>query len=1242
VPITVTFDNYTAGPGTLSYQWNFGDGGVSTEVNPTHNYTSSGQFTVTLITRSNLSCGDTVRKQINVGGYKTDFTTSRVCQGGVTEFTNTSTPQPISSLWVFPDGSTSGELNAKKIFATAGNYQIKLVNDYGTCVDSAIKSINVLGKPIASFTSPDTVRCQAPLTVNFTNSSNAANYQWLFGDGGTSTASAPSHIYTQPGNYSVSLIAVNSDGCSDTLTRPDFIRIQRPVVAFPGFPVRGCIPYQASFNASINSVDAVSSYQWSFGDGTTSTVTNPQHTYTQRGTYDVTLTITTATGCTETYTQQAAVRVGTKPVADFTVAQSDICASERVQFTDRSTPADEITEWLWTFSDGSTSAERHPLHQFRDTGNINTELVVFNNGCPSDPLMKEEVVHVRPPFGRFTYRPNCSKRNEISFTNVSVYDPLLPTTWEWNFGDGSAVFTGRDPAPHTYPTAFGAWRVSLKVTNGNCSFTYTDSVRAADQSPDIIASSVVGCKPFNTTFQATSGVFVATSIWDFGDGNSITTSGPTTPHTFQQTGNFDVRVTVVDSFGCEASRTKNMFIRVNGPTADFESTNNNGCKGMTTSFTDRTTTDGQHPIASWKWNFGDNSTANLTSPPFQHKYDTAGVFDVSLEVKDSYGCSDSIRKPAFVIASGLKAMWEAVQQTCPGSPVQFANKSTGTNFISSWQLGDVHTSADRSPVYAFSDTGVYTIKLKVSDATGCADSLTRNSFLKVGNPQASFEENNLTTFCTPFQAKFQNTSTYYTEKFWDLGIATSRQENPNIYYTATGTYNIRLIVTSPGGCKDTATKELNVFNPGDARFTYGPSLEGCRPVRISFEAFEDMEARFTWDFGDGNVIDTSSNTIEHVYNDFGSFTPRIIMTEPSGVCKISLIGPQVINIYGAEAKFGVNQRLFCDTGLLQINDSTKFHDQSISYKWNYGDGNISTNQKDTSHLYGNPGNYQLMLSVTTAYGCLDTATTNLKVVQSPLISISSDAEICANDRMRHAGVFERSDTSAIQWLWQFPNGNRASTQYPADQQYATAGNYTITAYAVNSSGCADTASQNILVHALPVITVPSVMTMQPGFPITIPATYSSGVNSYTWQPATTLSCSNCPQPVASPKFNTLYTVSAIDTNNCKATSDVQVVVLCKNSNVFVPNTFSPNGDGSNDVFYVRGKGLERVKSLRIFNRWGQIVFEKRDFPVNDASAGWNGTFMGNRPHPDVYIYQVEVFCDNSEIIRFEGNVALIQ
>jgi gliding motility-associated-like protein len=101
-------------------------------------------------------------------------------------------------------------------------------------------------------------------------------------------------------------------------------------------------------------------------------------------------------------------------------------------------------------------------------------------------------------------------------------------------------------------------------------------------------------------------------------------------------------------------------------------------------------------------------------------------------------------------------------------------------------------------------------------------------------------------------------------------------------------------------------------------------------------------------------------------------------------------------------------------------------------------------------------------------------------------------------------------------------------------------------------------------------------------------------------------------------------------------------VFCNNDNVFVPNTFSPNGDGSNDVFYVRGKGLNRVKMLRVFNRWGQVVFERTNFAVNDASAGWDGTYNGAKQVPDVYIYQLEIWCDNSTVVKFEGNVALIQ
>jgi gliding motility-associated-like protein len=336
--------------------------------------------------------------------------------------------------------------------------------------------------------------------------------------------------------------------------------------------------------------------------------------------------------------------------------------------------------------------------------------------------------------------------------------------------------------------------------------------------------------------------------------------------------------------------------------------------------------------------------------------------------------------------------------------------------------------------------------------------------------------------------------------------------------------------------------------------------------------------------------------------------------------------------------------LFCDSGYLRIFDSTTTNDPALSYVWDYGDGVVSTNPNDTLHYYTTPGNYSLFLKVTTANGCVDSLRTPVKVVQSPVISMISDSKICVDERMRHAGVFNIPDSSVVTWLWKFPNGNSATVQNPPSQQYHTPGDFKVYAYATNTSGCVDSAIQNVRVNPLPTVTLPSTLTMQNGFPITLPGVYSSNVVQYSWLPDNnTLSCIDCPQPTTiNTKFTTKYSVSVVDSNGCKNTGDVNVVVICMNANVYVPNTFSPNGDGSNDVFYVRGKGLERVKSLRVFNRWGEIVFEKKDFPVNDIASGWDGKHKGNRPQADVYIYQVEVFCENGEVIQFDGNVALIQ
>jgi gliding motility-associated-like protein len=1241
-PATINFTNNSGGPGTVNYFWNFGDGVTSTATSPTHTYAKVGNYDVSLVVTSNLGCSDTLVKSgaVSIGGYKTDFTVPAFCEENRAQITNTSSPTPVSSLWLFPDGTTSTDINPKKRFPSGGNFSVKLINNYGNCVDSVTKTVTATAKPAIAFTGIDSVKCAPPLTVNFNNTTGAVSYTWDFGDSATSTQANPGHTYTKFGNYSVTVIATNAQGCIDTLVKKDYIKIQKPVLKFKNLPQQGCIPYTANFEADITSVEPVVGYSWDFGDGTTSSLEKPSHVYSVRGTYDVTLTITTKSGCTEKISLAKAVKVGPAAVAAFTVDQTDVCAGIALNFTDLSTPTIEINEWKWEFGDGGISTDQNPKYVFQDTGFLDVKLTVFNNGCPSAPLLKQNYVHTLPPVSKFDYQPDCNIRTNYTFTDKSID----AATWLWDFGDGSPTFAGKNPPLHSFPSG-GSYTVSLTTTKAACSYTLKRVVAITDNTPDFTVDNAAGCKPFQTHLIPASPNpgLIKDYTWDFGNGLGVT--NPDGYPVYTNAGLYNVTLTTTDTFGCKDSRTKNGFIRVNGPIAAAGSLNNQGCKGLNVNFLDQTTTDGTNSIVKWQWDFGDGTPTQIyTQPLFTHVYDTLGNFDIKFFVQDAAGCTDNIFLSEFVKISTLKANWSASPQTCPNALLYFENNTKSQFPINNfWDFGDGTTSTDYSLNHAFADTGFYTIKLKVKDQIGCEDSLERINYIQVGLPKADFDANNFVSFCTPFEAKFTNTSTFYNNRSWDLDIAVSGQENPSIYYTNTGTYDITLSIVSPGGCTDAITKQLRVFSPQDATLTYSP-LFGCSPVTVSFEAFAEMRASFVWDYGDGNVIDTTVNKIEHTYKDFGSFVPKIIMTEPSGTCKIPLTGTQTILVVGAKTKFGINKNLFCDSGYLRISDSTTTNDPALSYVWDYGDGAVSTNPYDTLHFYSSPGNYSLSLKVTTANGCVDTLRSALKVVQSPVISMISDSAICVNERMRHAGVFNMVDSSQVNWLWRFPNGNTAFVQNPASQQYTTPGNFTVNAYAVNSSGCIDSAIQKLVVNPLPTVTLPSTLTMQNGFPITIPATYSSNVINYSWLPDNnTLSCVDCPEPATTnTKFTTKYSVSFVDSNGCKNTADVQVIVICMNANVFVPNTFSPNGDGSNDVFYIRGKGLERVKSLRVFNRWGEVVFEKKDFPVNDPSSGWNGKFKSNRPQADVYIYQVEVFCENGDIIRFDGNLALIQ
>ncbi len=1239
-PFNISFTNSSTGPGTLTWTWDFGDGNNSNAQNPVHTYTSPGNYTVSLITTSSSGCIDTmtVSNMLNIQNINTAFTApDSVCVNAPANMLNTSSPTPSSSIWDFGDGTTDNTIDAIKTFSTVGTYNIKLYNTYSYCSDSASKTIIVLPRPVAAFATNDTFKCQPSLTASFQDqSTNAVSWQWSFGDGGNSTQQNPTHTYSSFGSYDVQLIVTNASGCTDTLKKTNYVRITKPVISFAGLPARGCLPFTLSPVANIVTEDVVTSWSWNFGDGFFSNLPNPSHTYTVQGTYDLTLTITTSTGCTETYTLQGAIKVGRKPIVNFTAAPNPVCAFQNVQFTDLTNEADE---WLWQFGDGSSSNQQNPLHQYSDTGLFHVVLIATNNGC-ADSLRINNLIRVKPPIADFTFQTNCNNRLQFNFIDSSIG----ATTWYWDFGDGTNSNV-QNPV-HFFP-ALGSYTVSLTVTNDTCSHTFSRLIKVIDESPDFTANFTSACKPSTFQFSAITADFsnIAQYLWDFGNGVQYTgvgIPGATASHYYTLSGYYTISVITTDIYGCKDTVVKNNYIRVNGPEADFSATNTSGCKGLTTTFNDLSTNDGISNIVSWKWDFGDGNVQTYSGGPFQHTYVNAGTYTVKLTVTDAGGCVDSIIKTNLIIATDPNPSFTADTLGCPGSTINFYNNSTGANITSVWYFGDGANSNLTAPSHQFADTGRYTIKLVITDQYGCKDSLIRNSYVKIARPVASYTVNDSISSCTPFEVHFTNTSDYYYTYVWNLSGGTSSVLHPVQFYTVPGVYQISLVVASPGGCLDTARSTITVYDTSGARVTYTP-LDGCKPLTVSLTAYTPgpMDL-YTWDFGDGILISDTSNTITHVYNFFGKFVPKVILTDPTG-CIIPVSGIDTIRIKGATAKFGLDKQFFCDSGWVSFSDSTIYNDSLSLYNWDFGDG-ITSNLQNPTHQYTSPGLYTVTLNVQTEFACVDTfrIVEAVKVVESPLISIGGDSIICVNDFIDHLGLFQRPDSSVVQWSWQFPNGNTSNLQNPFPQQYLSAGNFTVNTIAVNSSGCRDSATKNILVHPLPTVSLPSTITKQAGFPVTIPATYTSNVMNWEWTPGETLDCPSCPQPIATPKFNTKYLVSFVDSNGCKNTGEVQIIVICKDANVFVPNTFSPNNDGSNDIFYVRGKGLERVKSLRIFNRWGEIVFEQQNFPVNNPGYGWNGTYKGNKPVPDVYVYQVEVFCENSQVIRFEGNIALIQ
>jgi gliding motility-associated-like protein len=1242
-PFGVNFTNLTSGPGELTYQWNFGNSTSSTQESPVTTYAATGTYTVTLNAMSEFGCSGSIQKPVTITGTNTTFTNpDTVCLNTTVNFLNTSSPVPLSSVWDFGNGLQSNNINDTSTYFTPGNYIVKLINVYNNCTDSISKPLVVANKPVVNFTAPVTTACKAPLTVNFQDASpDAVAWQWDFGDGTTSTQQNPAHQYTAEGSYTVTLTITSRLGCTNTITKPAFVRIIKPTLSFTNAPAGGCVNFNFAPAATINAIDGVSNYYWEYGDGftaNTSVPNGPNHTYTVPGNYNLKLTITTTGGCVESLELVNGIRTGTPPVANFSVTPTDACASDVINFTDQSTATPAVDEWLWDFGDGTTSSLQNPSHNYTDSGYFSVTVTAYNNKCPVTSAT--QVVHIKPPIASFIYNVACPNGLQVNFTNQSKADPVNygPETYTWDFGDGTTS-NQQNPGSHTYP-AIGPYTVKLTVATASCSHTFTQNILLVGEVADFSVSDATACKNDIITLTAINSNPANITLYEWSVGGGAFNTGTQTLNTsFPNTGTYTIALRITDLNGCTNTKTVAGAITVTGPTANFTPANKGGCINSTVSFNDLSTT--AAGFKSWTFDFGDGNTQTFTAPPFNHTYADTGLFVVKMTVTDNNNCSHTYTSTDTIVITNPVAGFTGNYTTiCPETDLTFTDTSAGKGLTWYWDFGDGVTSTIQSPVHQYTATsGSFPVKLVVTDIVGCKDSVSKSNYITVKAPRPAFSARDTSSICQLLETKFTFEGSDYESFYWDFGDgSTSTLQNPNHFYNAYGSYEAKLYLVGYGGCIDSATDTINVYNPYTATVLNYSPLTNCNSLLVDFSLVTPPSTRFTFYYGDGGVDNSQSKAFQHFYKQPGFYGPSLLLEDSLG-CQVGVGGPNTIRVIGALPLFGVDKKNFCDSGTVHFTNYTIGNDPVVTRTWDFDDGSTSSDT-DPVHQFTQPGTYIVRHSVTTQTGCSNTITDTIRIYGTPHPLIVGDTVVCINDILPLQGILTVPDR-AITWAWNLGINGQSSDQNTS-VKYPQAGTYTVSLETTNKLGCKDKTSKNIFVPPTPVVTITGSTTIVVGTGVPMPVSYSPNIATYTWTPDKNLSCTDCPTPYVNPKFTTTYNVRVQDIYGCAINQDITITVICNSQNYFVPNTFSPNGDGQNDVFLPRGRNIDRVNRMQVFNRWGELMYEKRNFMVNDVSAGWNGTYKGKPATADVYIYVIEFVCENASVVPYRGNVTLLR
>ncbi len=1243
----------TSTPSSGTWVWNFGDGSpLSPFFSPTHTYTTPGVYSVTLLGTFGTGCSGTFNATVTVQDPPTGDFTSTIAQDcqipSTVGFNSTAGPTVVTYLWEFGDGATSTAANPTHTYTTYGNFTVSLtLTDASGCSVTITKVNFFVNQLLQVGFIPEPMDGCAPLEVNFTDTTSSTtpivSWLWSFGDGTTSTAPSPTHTFVTPGCYPISLTVISASGCTATRTVAEGVCAGRDATAFFNVPDTSCPAVTIDvLTPGLTEVEVLVDGAYHY------TIENPPATtqipFVPSGLHELTL-ISNDYGCRDTFVTEIYIL---KPIDSLITIIRDCDNPFIVTLIISPALADSSCGWEWDLGDGTIVPNVDTLvYTYGGPGFYPLGIDVF---CIDDlpcRTISAGGLTITNPVANFNTPLDfsCSFPVVLTFGNLSTDGYLNNLTYAWSFGDGGTSFVS---GPARNYTSAGTYIVSLTITDVNgCTDSHQDTVYISQLVADL--DWVPLCTNLEVEFTDASialGGEIASWNLDFGDGSSEFVTPPdilgTLIHLYPAEGTYTVNLDIVNQFGCTDNysvEVDNRFLR-----AIFEVDDSFPCAGQPVNFNNLSIGTG----LTYYWDFGVpgllTDTSTLFSPSYT--YTASGTYTPFLAVEDVNGCRDTLTLTDYITVDTMVVepfSWVTLIENCNFALVEFRPSPLDTLEACSylWNFGDGGLSTERTPVYPYVLAGYYNVSLTITNCNGCSDTYFLSNAINVIGPFGSFtvsEDSICIGETVQFQATvFRSDSIFLFAGNGDvLNYEVLFSDSAATYtleytYDVPGVYLPQVVVKDSTGCFTVLRGDtIRVGTPPEAAFIL-PLEEACLGAifpLVDMSISPDPGVSLSWIFSDTTLIGLlgDSTWYEPLVAGVYDFT---MVYETSFGCVDSVLGSfEVLALPDITLSPDTS---VCPGGPIQL-----LAEGGLTYVWFPAAGLSDPN---IPNPLASPDESTTYTVVVDNGNCIDSASLTVFTVEDLPIEFGTDASICLGQSAPLFVDLPIGLPGDVVWSWEPPTGLDDPTALnPLASPSAT------TIYQLNVS-CGDLVSSGevtITVNDPPVAVIAQGdTTIFPGQPVVLPGIGAGGggVFTYTWTPDVALNCTNCETVISTPGSSIEYMMVVEDQFGCLDSASVRISVRgeCGRDVFEIPNLITPNGDGANDEFVFRYEGISEILFVRIFDRWGDVVFESQD-----QESRWNGICHDKFCTPGVYVYTIEAICENQLRTIIAGNVTLIR